>query len=453
MIYALSTKISALLKSDNQRSEKIIKNIIFSFGVKGGTILIGLLLVPMTINYISPLQYGVWLTISSIINWMSFFDVGMGNGLRNKLTESLALHEYEEARKYVSTTYAILLILSALLFILFWLIIPFVNWYELLNLDPAVSKNIQLIILIMLGSFCIKFVVQTVNIVLSACQEPAKASVISFFGQLGLLITVFILKDNLPGSLLNLALALSIVPILVMIVASLLYYKTEFKHVAPSINMVDFKYAGSIFNTGVAFFIVQIGAMILFQTDNIIITQVLGPEAVTEFNIVHKLFSIIIMVFTIIVTPYWSAYTDAYVKKDFNWIKKNILLMRKFWFLFSIFAILICFFAQPIYKLWIGTSITINNSLSLATMVYVIVYIWQTLHVFLLNGLNKIRLQLILVVFSAIVNIPLAIYLAKIYGLAGIISANTIVFVVMGAVFYIQANKIINQKAAGIWNK
>ena len=71
-----------------------------------------LFLVPLTINYINPLQYGIWITISSIITWMSFFDIGLGNGLRNKLAQCLAINDFETskhislrvARSFIQTT-------------------------------------------------------------------------------------------------------------------------------------------------------------------------------------------------------------------------------------------------------------------------------------------------------------------------------------------------------------
>ena len=74
---------------------------------KGGTILISLILVPMTLSYLNPYEYGIWLTLSSTLAWIYTFDIGLGNGLRNKLTEALALNDLKLARIYVSTSFVI----------------------------------------------------------------------------------------------------------------------------------------------------------------------------------------------------------------------------------------------------------------------------------------------------------------------------------------------------------
>ena len=75
----------------HERSIKAKKNIAASFVIKGLSIAISLVMVPMTIHYINPTQYGIWITLSSIIGWFSFFDIGFGNGLRNRFAESIAM--------------------------------------------------------------------------------------------------------------------------------------------------------------------------------------------------------------------------------------------------------------------------------------------------------------------------------------------------------------------------
>lgn len=82
-------KIKELYSSENTRSQLMKKNIIQGAGVRGISILTSLLLVPMTIGYISSELYGIWLTLYSVIQWLSFFDIGFGNGLRNKLERLL----------------------------------------------------------------------------------------------------------------------------------------------------------------------------------------------------------------------------------------------------------------------------------------------------------------------------------------------------------------------------
>ncbi|GEO09879.1 O-antigen export protein [Segetibacter aerophilus] len=426
---------------------------LISFAVKGGSILIGLILIPLTINYINAEQYGIWLTISSIISWMSFFDIGMGNGLRNKLTQCLALEDYEEANKFVSTAYVTFSIIGFVVFIVFYTLSAFFDWSSILNIHSQAPDIVRNCIVVVLGGFCIQFTIQTINTVLLAIHQNAKSSVITFIGQVIILITIYILTHCVPGSLIILVTVLTVIPIIVMMFASLFLYRHRLRSFRPRWKNIHVNYVRSLLNLGGVFFVIQIGALILFQTDNIIITRILGPKAVTTFNVSYKLFSAFTMVFSIIVTPYWSAFTDAYAKQDFSWMSKSIKSLRQIWLVLSLATLVLLTFSKVIYGTWLGNTVAIPISLSFAMAAYVIVFVWQTLHVYMLNGIGKVRLQLILVVASAIINIPLAVFLGKKFGLAGIISANTIVFIVMGVVFSIQVQKILTQKAEGIWNR
>lgn len=453
MLSYVKTWSKSFFKEGHERSLKVKKNVVISFLVKGASIPVSMLLLPLTINYISPVQYGIWLTISSIIGWMNFFDIGMGNGLKNKMAHSLALNEHDKINKYISTTYAVLSIIALIFFVVFYFVSYFFNWNKILNIPADLTFNVRSVILVVLVCFCIQFVAQIVNTLLTATHQPSKTSLITFIGQVGTLIIIYFLTQYVPGNLMILVLVLAGFPIIVMFVSGIYLFRTSLQGFAPSLKNVDFRYAKSLLNTGGIFFFIQMGALVLFQTDNIVITRILGPGAVTTFNVSYKLFSVLIMIFSIIITPYWSAFTDAFAKKDYDWMKRSIKKMRQLWLLLSGATLVLFIMSKTIYKLWIGDSVIVPVSLSVAMALYVMAFMWQTLHVFFLNGVGKVRLQLILVIASSLVNIPIAVFLGKYFGLAGIISGNTIVFTIMGVIFSIQCEKIINQRATGLWDK
>ncbi len=453
MIALVKTLGRSFFKDGHERSLKVRKNVTISFLIKGASIPVSLLLVPMTINYINPVQYGIWLTISAIVGWMNFFDIGLGNGLKNKLAHALALNQEEEMNKYVSTTYAAMSLIAVLFFVVVCGLSFVFDWNKILNIPSSLSYSVRPVIIIVLLCCSVQFVIQLLNTLLTATHQPSKSSVITFIGQFATLIIIFILTKTVPGNLMTLVLVLAGTPIVVMFVSGLYLFKTNLKVLSPKLKNVDFRFAKSLINTGGIFFFIQMGALILFQTDTLIITRILGPESVTTFSVSNKLFSILIMIFTIIITPFWSAFTDAYAKKDFSWIRVSIKKMRQLWLALSIGSLALFLVSQTLYKVWIGKAVIVPVSLSLGMAFYVMAYMWPTLPVYLLNGVGKVRLQLYLVIGSSLANIPLAIFLGKHFGLAGIVSANTLLFTIMGIIFSIQCEKIINQTATGVWDK
>jgi O-antigen/teichoic acid export membrane protein len=439
----------------HERTNRAKKNIFASLFIKGMSILIGLVLVPLTINYVNPTRYGIWLTLSSIIGWFGFFDIGFGNGLRNKFAEALAKGEKELARIYVSTTYAILTIIIGIVFVLFLIVNPLLNWVKILNTTPDMGRELSILALIVFTFFCLQFILQLITTILTADQKPAKASSFNLLGSTFSLCTIFIITKTTTGSLLYLGLALGFAPILVLSASSLWFYTHEYKFYAPSFKYVRFSYARNLMNLGIKFFFIQIATVFLYQTNNLIITQLFGPKEVTTYNIAFKYFSIIPMAFTIITTPFWSAYTEAYFKKDLQWIRRTIGSLVKIWMLFFLASVIMLVFSNMVYRLWIGNTIKVPFILSIVCALYGIVITWSNIFLSFINGIGKITIQLYLTGIVMVLNIPLAVYLAKYlhFGISGVLLSTCLNFMLFALIIPIQYRRIMTNTAVGVWNK
>lgn len=450
-IVSAFTSINSVLNKGHHRSVKAKKNILASFVIKGCNIAISLILVPLTIHYVNPTQYGIWLTLSSIIGWFAFFDIGFGNGLRNKFAEALAKNDHGLARIYLSTTYAILSIIVVCLLLVFLCINPFLNWSRILNTPADMAAELSILALLVFVFFCLQFVLQLITTVITANQQPAKASFFNFLGSLFSLSIIFILTRTTSGNLIYLALSLGFTPVLVLTASSLWFYTHEYRKYAPSIRFVKFSYARSLMGLGLKFFIIQIAAVVLYETSNLIITQLFGPAQVTSYNVAYKYFGIIPMVMGIIMTPFWSAFTEAWVKQDFAWIKNTMRKLQMLWAGLSLLAIVMLLLSGFVYKWWVGKDIAIQVSISVAMASYVIINAWNGIYSQFLNGVGKIKLQLYTALAGTLVNIPLAIYLGKTLGIYGVVLSTTIISI-MGAILSpMQYNKIIHKNARGIW--
>ncbi len=290
------TNLKSNLNKGHDRSVKAKKNIFASFIIKGCNIAISLVLVPLTIHYVNPTQYGIWLTLSSIIGWFAFFDIGFGNGLRNKFAEAIAKDDHQLARIYLSTTYAILSIIIICLLVIFLCLNPFLNWTSILNTPASMAAELSTLALLVFVFFCLQFILQLVTTIITANQQPAKASFFNFLGSLFSLTVIFILTKTTSGSLIYLALSLGFTPVLVLTASSIWFYSHEYKKYAPSLKYVKFSYARELMSLGLKFFIIQIATVVLYETSNLIIAQLFGPAQVTPYNVAYKYFGIIPMV-------------------------------------------------------------------------------------------------------------------------------------------------------------
>src|SRR5580692_10086173 len=193
------TKIKNQFNGGHARTAKANKNIVFSFLIKGLSIACQFALVPMTIKYLDNSSYGIWQTIAQIVGWFSFFDIGIGNGLRNKLSEALAGGDTKLAKVYVSTSYAWVGAIFLSLMVLFWAINPFLNWPGLLGLSPDLASILQRTMLVVFSFFCLQFILNLIGNILFAHQEPALSNLITPLGNILSLIVIFILTRVTPS--------------------------------------------------------------------------------------------------------------------------------------------------------------------------------------------------------------------------------------------------------------
>ena len=447
--------IKKYFNNDLDRTQKANLNTILSLLFRGGSILLQFALIPLTIDYIKPDVYGVWLTLSSLVGWVAMFDIGIANGLKNKLSESLANKDINKARIYVSTTYVIIGIIACSLIGLYFIFYNLLDWQTIFNSRFIPESDLENVVTIVSLFFLLKFITDIVNVVAASFQMVSVSSVLLFISNLGLTISVWVLTKNTNGNLVLLALCLSGIPFLTSLVSNIYLFRRQFRLVKPSFKYVDLKYSKSIISLGSQFFILQIIGLIIFQTDNILIAQFFSPAEVTNFNIAYKYYSIVTILFSILLTPYWTAFTEAYHGKDFNWIKLSIKKLRLYWGLSILVLAIMLIAANFMIKLWIGDAVTISFSLSLSICAYIAVSNWNAIFANFSNGVGKLRIQIMYAFIMGVVNIPLCFILVKIFnfGTFAMPLSNFICLVFGGVVNYIQYVKIVEGKAMGIWNK
>lgn len=390
---SLVRRLTDKITKGNERSVKAKKNILGMLFLKGGNILIGLLLVPMTLGYVDKECYGIWITLSSMVAWIHFFDIGISNGLRNRLTEAMAVGDKILCKKYVSTTYAILTLIFIPLMIILLAVLPFFNWASFLNIDSKYADGLLISMGIIIVYFCINFILNTINTIILAEQRPADASLRQFFQQLVSLVIIFLLTQYTEGSLIKLCAALCMTPLMVVSLFNITLFNGRYRYMRPSLKAVDFSCAPSLLKLGIQFFIIQIAAIIQYQAINFIILKYYGATEVTSYNIGYKYFSIIYMIWGILTTPLWSATTDAFSRKDYVWIRN---VQRKYLKAFSLFAIggfLMFIVSEWVYDIWIGDTVEVGYLLSFWILIYNLVMMFGNIYVMIINGSGLLKIQ------------------------------------------------------------
>ncbi len=440
--------------SGNSRSIKIKKQVIYSFSIKGLSILLGLLYVPLLLDYLDSERYGIWLTLSSIIVWFNFFDAGLGNGLRNKFTEALAKSEFELGTEYVSTSYVLLSFIFIPLLIIFHIVNPLMDWNQILNTETINQEELSKLVSIVFTFFILRFLLKLIGVILIADQRPAVNNAFGPLSNLIAFIVIYILMYTIEGSLVSLGLVLSLSPFFVYLVASVYFFSKDYRDYRPRLKYVKLIHYKDLLGIGIKLFIIQVASLILLSSANLLIIQYFNSQEVTVYNIAYKYFQVPIMLLMITGQPLWSATTDAYHQNELNWIK-NALKKYIFLSLASVLIIVLFVIANKfVFSIWIKDRLLIPQVTVVTMAVYAILYVLSSPFSYIINGIGKLYITVSYTIFSIIFFFPLSIMLMKTsLQSAGVIAASAIIALFRLALQSVQVKKILNKKAFGIWNK
>ncbi|EZI26207.1 O-antigen export protein [Pseudomonas veronii subsp. inensis] len=439
--------------SGKERSSNYISQVKKSVIYKAAAVAASFISVPIMLRYLGNEGYGIWSTLLTLMSWVVFFDLGIGNGLRNKLAESIATNTPDKARAYISSCYSWIGVISGTLCITLIIASGFVPWQKVFNTtlldDSYLSTVVGTSIFFVLTNFWISLV----NQILGSIQKSSLIVLGQLISNAGGLLAVYILYLTTSPSLLYMTISYGLSLCAGNIALSVFHF-SQHKESRPSL-LLSLSVIRPLLTVGLQFFGIQLAALAFFATDKIIITQVFGPESVASYDVVFKLFAIITLAHGLILAPLWSAYTDAYHRSDFEWIKAAFKRQIVIYGITSILTLVLAAMAPTIINLWTGSAVHVPEYLIGSMALYIIVATWVNMFAIFLNGVQKIRVSLLASIAAITINIPLSIYLARHTDLdVAAVSIGTTIALLPGVLLGpYQVLKIINQKDLGIWSR
>jgi len=421
---------------------QLIKSMSLNALYKPIGMVISLLYTPLLLNYLGDEKYGVWATVLSIITWITFFDVGIGNGLRNIITIEVENEEYQSAKVSISTAYTVLTSIILIAYLVVVSVGLFINWSAVFNTNIEVKP----VLFLSFTFICINFILAMQKVGYYAIQQSEKVALTSILTQLFNLVGVLIITAFNTDKLILMAMLFGLSSFVINILFSVLLWKKR-PYFRPNPKLFNRDKLYAISSLGFKFFFIQIAALILFTTDSLIITSLYGPEKVTPYNTAFKAFGVFNLMFSALLAPLWARYTVAKSKNNYQWIKINISRMRLVLIPISISIFIAVLYFDKISLLWLGRKLDYDAGLIVSMGVYYVMLIYSSIYSSALNGIGNVNVQLVTASLMALINIPLSIYLAKYCGLSTTgVSLATIICMIIGNIVYtIQMNYIMKK--------
>lgn len=449
-----------LLKGANSRTAMVLRNVAASSLMKVASLFCSLIMVPITLDYLDIEAYGIWMAMTSILFWFAFFDIGLGNGMRNYLSASFSEGDMQSAKKYISTA---MIILSGIAVIMAIIAIPaiyFFNLNDVFNTQVFSNNELACILVFAVVMTLVNFVVKNIGMVYIAMQKYAINDFILFLGNIISVAVIYILTKTTEGNLMYIVMVLTGIPVLMFILSAIPLF-IKYPQLTISWKCVDTGIARKVVSKGLGFFIIQItSCLVIFGSANILMLHYCGAEQVTEYNISYKLFNLLAVAYTIFISPLWNAYTDAYVKNDYDWIRRTLNKSLVVWMCSFIAGIILLFVSPYFFDWWVGqgrgtdaqTIVNVPIEVSACVLMYISAFNLNNCVTYLLNGLNKIRVQIITSVVGTLLYLAIIFAMQGTQGVVGISITMAGVYLAMALVHLYQCRLLIKRKAEGIWN-
>ena len=274
---------------------KLKNNIVIEFIIKMLAVFISFLSVPLLLNKLDFEGYGIWITLLSILSFINFSDLGIGNSLKNSAIKYLTIDNIYFLKKYISTSYIIYVLIGLLTGIISFILSFFLDWQLLFNTSNYSSDYLIIVMRILILSSVVNFVMSLTLQLYQAKQKTFLPGLIGLFHNFLFITMLFISSLYLSLDLLIISILYSISIIVPAIIYTFNFFVGN-KVLIPRLKFFDLTIIKDIFSTGINFFIIQLAAILIFSSDVFIISIFFGPVEVTNYNLVKKSLSI----FTII---------------------------------------------------------------------------------------------------------------------------------------------------------
>lgn len=417
-----------------------------TLAVRGISTATSLISIPLTAHYLGTERFGLWLTLSMLLNWVNLTDLGLANSLTNLLASD-SQTDPPQARRAVSSAIWLTSTIAIALALGFMLAYPWVQWDRLFNVTSAQAKSeVGLAVVVFFIGFILRLPLSIAGRIYIAHQEgyfyQAWGGLSSVLSVVALLSAIYF-QMGLP-QLVGVFFGTSL---LGDVLANLHVFGWKWRSLQPRLADFDWNQAKWLLKTGLQFWVIQASSLIFFQTDLMIVTQLFGAEAVATYGTILKLFTLLGTVQTAFLFPLWPAYTEALARKDIAWIVRTFKKTLVFSLVWSGFSGIVCaFFTNRIINAWLNQTASIELSLILAMFTTSVLLALSHCVGTLLNGLGKIKSQAIFGLIAGVVNVLLSIILGRAIGVSGVSWSTAICLLIFSiGIIGIQTLKTLRQ--------
>jgi O-antigen/teichoic acid export membrane protein len=387
---------------------------------RGLTVLISLVSVPLTIHYLGPERYGVWLTISSLLVWLAITDFGLaGNALINVLSEAHGHDDKRTAQQYVASAIWSLTVIAAVLGLITLFCFPHISWPAVFRSTSIPHGELAAAAGLTLGFFLISLPLSIQYAVYSGYQDGALSNACGIMMNVSSLIALVVVTQ-FKGGLPALVLALSGTRLLIGF-GNTIYIFKRYPWLLPIPSAIRWHCIRKLLSLGSKYFVSQLGSFGIGQSQPLIITQILGPAAVVPFVLTHRLITLPMEVAYLSLAPLVPAFGEAKARYDWQWIRNAFRRTTVMSIALGIpLVFLLGIIAKPVIRIWAGPAAVPGWTLIIGLILYNIIGVMFMGTGQLLTGVERVTPLVVSTSLCAVCTIGFGVLGCTLMGIAGV---------------------------------
>ena len=384
-----------------------------------------LISLPLAVRYLGAERYGVWATITSLVVWINLLDLGIANTLTNHISRAFALDDRAYAARYFTNALALTAAVSGIAGTAFALVFPRINWIALFNVSANVRPSevratvAAAAILMLLGLPC-----NLAGKLLAGYQELHRNNLAMCAGAVASVVGLALgiaLRVSMPMLFMMSAGCLTLASLLTLLV-TVMWAKSW---LLPRPSLLDRGPCRELLSSGSSFFLIQVAAVVVFSSDNLVVSHYLGAAEVTPYSVTWRLVGMATLLQSLIFPALWPAYAEAYARHDYGWIRHTFSFTMKGTLALNLVCVTaLVLFGRTVIRVWAGPAAVPASSLLLAMGAWALISGFMSVESCLLAALNRTREQAVLSIVAAILNIALSIALVRHIGALGVIGGT-----------------------------
>lgn len=403
---------------------------------KAAAMAVMVLSVSLTIPYLGVQRFGIWMTIASFAGMLTFLGLGVGNALTNHVASRSAKSDADLLRRAVSGGLGLLLLIGLVVGAGLWLLAAWLPWAKLIKVDDALllleaQSTAKLFALL----FGLNLFTTGIQSVFAGLQRSFEAYLVSALGSLMSLGALWWAAQVQAGLPVLLGATLGIQSLSLLSLLGLLVRRSLFT--LGKISWAVRQETSGLLRIGGLFFVLQVGTMIGWGADALIVSSALGPAAVAVYSIAQRLFQFVTQPLAMMNAPLWGAYADAHSRGDVAFIRRTFKTSMLLTLGVALSGTTILFVSSEwLLHYWTGGKVLVPTLLLGLVALWTVLECCGVAFAMFLNGVKVVRQQVMVVSVFCILVLPLKIWGIGLLGLVAIPLAATGIYAMTHIYFY-----------------